>query len=65
MVTSKDLNSNFLCKIGRTLYGFSGMVRLLGYERTEYILLKALRSKNQVFRYKSTKLGCYLSLYAK
>lgn len=62
---SKLLNSNFLCKIGRTLYGWSGMCRLLGQKLAEHILLKALRSKDQVFRYKAQKLGLVVALYSK
>lgn len=62
---SKLLNSNFLCKIGRTLYGWSGMCRILGERLAEHILMKALRSKNQVFRYKATKVGMMVSLYSR
>ncbi len=65
MTMSKLLNKNFLCKIGRTLYGWSGMVRILGKDLAEHILTKALRSKKQVFRYKATKLGCVVHLYSK
>lgn len=62
---SKLLNSNFLCKIGRTLYGWSGMCRILGVRLAEHILQKALRSKCQVFRYKATKVGMMVSLYSR
>jgi hypothetical protein len=62
---SKTLNSNFRCKIGRTLYGWSGMVRILGVKLAEHILMKAMRSKNQVFRYKATKAGVIVCLYSK
>ena len=62
---SRLLNSNFLCKIGRTLYGWSGMCRILGVRLAEHILMKALRSKKQVFRYKATKAGVMVQLYSK
>lgn len=63
---SKKLNSNFLCKIGRTLYGYAGMCRFLGQLRADQLISKALRSsRGDVFRWKSQKLGVYVSLYWK
>ena len=62
---SKILNRNFLCKIGRTLYGYSGACRILGQRLIDHIISKALRCKNDVFRYKVTHLNLYVCLYAK
>ena len=62
---SKLLNSNFLCKIGRTLYGYAGACRILGKSLIDHIILKALRSKKQVFRYKATKAGVMVHLYSR
>lgn len=62
---SKLLNSNFLLKIGRCLYGYSGACRLLGSLRLHQLIEKALRCKKQVFRFWSRSLGLQVSFYAK
>lgn len=62
---SKILNRNFRCKIGRTLYGYSGACRLLGRNRIDHIIQKAMRCKDDVFRYRVSSLGLTVSLYAK
>lgn len=59
------MNRNFLCKVGRTLYGWSGLCSIVGVEMAEHILMKALRSKKQVFCYKATKAGVVVQLYSK
>lgn len=62
---SKLLNSNFRLKIGRTLYGYAGGIRLLGESLLHHIIAKAMRSKKQVYTYKCTKLNLVVKLYAK
>ena len=62
---SKLLNRTFRVKIGRTLYGFSGCVRLLGLELLKHLLVKALRCLDDVFRYKSQRLGVKVCFYFK
>ena len=62
---SKLLNRTFRVKIGLTLYGFSGCVRLLGLELFKHLLVKALRCLDDVFRYKSQRLGVKVCFYYK
>lgn len=59
------MNSNFRVKVGRQLVGWSGFVRFCGEKLATHILQKALRSRSDVFRYKATKLGVYVTFYAK
>lgn len=58
------MNSNFRVKVGRQLVGWPGFVRLC-CEKLAIHIQKALRSKCDVFRYKATKLGVYVTFYAK
>lgn len=62
---SKILNRNFLCKIGRSLYGYAGMCRILGERLADHIICRALRCRGDVFRYKAQKAGVVVSLYWK
>lgn len=62
---SKLLNRTFRVKIGRTLYGFSGCLRLLGLELLKHLLSKALRSLEDVVRFKSTRLHTKVYFYYK
>lgn len=59
------MNANFRVKVGRQLVGWSGFVRLCGEKLATLILQKVLRSRGDVFRYKATKLGVYVTFYAK
>ena len=62
---STILNKNFRVKVGRFLVGYAGMCRLLGQRRADMIICKALRCRDDVFRYKCTKENVVVSLYVR
>lgn len=47
--TSYEVNKNFRVKVNDQLVGYSGLVRLAGFERAQASFQRAIRSDVQVF----------------
>ena len=64
-IMSKLMNKNFLVKIGRLLYGYSGACRLLGKEYFDHLLVKALRIKMDKIVFRVSRLNVNVAFYLK